>query len=159
MNKLLLRPLTLPDKQAILQWPAYPPEFIELDYALRANGWLDEFMNRPDNWLYAVELNKNLVAFTLLATTGKNEAELRIALHPHYLGKGLGKAATLRTMDAGFSNHGLIRIHLIVRKNNTRAIKLYAGIGFKFTGSCIKQVNKLPVEFHQMEYLKENYRG
>ena len=151
MNAIVLRPVTADDRIAITQWPAYPAEFSELDYALRANGWVDEFQGKPDNWVYAAELDKALVAFTLLATTGKQEAEFRIALHPYYLGQGFGRRITLNTLELGFRDKGLQRIHLIVRKNNPRAIRLYTGIGFSVYGCCIQPVNGKPVEFQRME--------
>ena len=159
MNAIMLRPATAHDKIAIAQWPAYPAEFSELDYALRANGWLDEFQGKADTWIYAAELDKALVAFTLLAITGKQEAEFRIALHPHYLGRGLGRAITLNTLELGFRDKTLKRIHLIVRKDHARAIKLYADIGFCEFECCIQTVNGKSVEFHRMEYFRNSQKG
>ncbi|MBA3015461.1 MAG: hypothetical protein KKD63_05400 [Proteobacteria bacterium] len=45
-----LRSLVIDDMDAIKRWPPYPPEFGDLDYALRANGWLTEYWNKPDTW-------------------------------------------------------------------------------------------------------------
>ena len=155
MNGLLLRPLTLQDKQAIEQWPEYPAEFSALDHALRANGWLDEFHGKPGNWSYAAEFENTPVAFSLLLTTSKQEAEFRIALHPHCLGQGLGKSITLATLAAGFNEIGLQRIHLIVRKNNLRAIRLYEGTGFNHCGECTRTVNGKNVAFYEMECFRK----
>lgn len=156
MNTIVLRPATVHDKIAIAQWPVYPKEFRELDYALRTNGWLDEFEGKLDTWIYVAELDKAVVAFTLLATTDNGEAEFRIALHPHYLGQGLGKPITLNTLELGFHDNALKRIHLIVRKDHPRAIRLYTEIGFSENGCCIQTVNGKPVEFHRMEYFRNS---
>lgn len=151
MKNLLMRRATLQDRQTIVRWPSYPAEFSELDYALRDNGWLDEFLEKA--WVYVTEQDQVVVAFSLLAMEGESEAEFRIALHADYLGKGLGKVVTQRTLEVGFHVHGLKRIHLIVRKNNHRARKLYESIGFQPCGSCMQVVNGCRVEFQQFEYL------
>lgn len=144
---------TLQDKQAIALWPAYPEEFRELDYALRENGWLDEFMGKENAWIYVAERDQVPIALSLLAMGEESEAEFRIALHADYLGKGLGRVIARRTLELGFHVHGLRRIHLIVRKNNHRARKLYESMGFQPSGSCMKVVDGCRVEFQQFEYL------
>ncbi|MEJ2362411.1 MAG: GNAT family N-acetyltransferase [Gammaproteobacteria bacterium] len=154
MNAIVLRPATAHDKIAIAQWPAYPAEFHELDYALRTNGWLDEFQGKPDTWIYVAERDKAAVAFSLLTTTSEREAEFRIALHPHYLGQGLGKPITLNTLELGFRDKELKRIYLIVRKDHHRAIRLYAELGFSYFDCCILTVNGNPVEFRRMEVFR-----
>ena len=41
-----LRPITSDDIAIIREWPPYPPEFRDLDYALREGGWLDEYRRK-----------------------------------------------------------------------------------------------------------------
>ena len=151
MENLAMRMATLQDKQVISRWPSYLAEFSELDYALRNNGWLDEFLERENAWVYVAEQNQVPFAFSLLAMDGKAAAEFRIALHADYLGKGLGKIVTQRTLELGFQIHGLQRIHLIVRRRNHRARWLYEALGFQPCGSCIMMVNGCEVEFLQFE--------
>ncbi len=91
-----------------------------------------------------------LVGFTLLAMTGTREAEFRIALRSDRTGRGLGTDATLLTLRFGFGAHGLLRIHLIVRKNNTRGIRLYRRLGFRDLGECHREANGALVEFWLM---------
>jgi len=38
-----LKKLTEEDVNVIRSWPLYPPQVRALDYALRKDGWLDEF--------------------------------------------------------------------------------------------------------------------
>lgn len=149
--KLRLRPLLPADKLAIESWPPYPDSFADLDYALRAGGWLDEFHDRPQTWLYAAEQAGELAAFSILATTAPGEAEFRIALHPKQSGHRLGGMVAARTLDEAFAHIGLRRIHLIVRQNNPRAIRLYQRLGFAQHGECRQVVNGRPVDFFRMD--------
>lgn len=151
-----LRPLEARDRESIANWPAYPAEFAELDYALRPGGWLTEFGNRPDAWLYAAEQGGELLAFTLLAATTPGEAEFRIALRPDRTGRGLGAAITVATLGQGFDALGLRRIHLLVRSNHHRAKALYQRLGFSRQGQCRKVVNHQPTDFHLMDILGKN---
>lgn len=61
------------------------------------------------------------------------------------------------TMAKGFTEIGLSRIHLIVRKNNPMAIRLYTRLGFAERGECFKNINGKQVHFLTMELLKESY--
>jgi RimJ/RimL family protein N-acetyltransferase len=128
-----------------------------LDYALRKNGWLTEYRSRPDTWCFAVEQAGQLVAFSILSKTGETEAEFRIALRADKTGKGLGGAITTMTLTRGFTDIGLSRIHLIVRKNNSAAIRLYSRLGFSEQGECVKNINGKQTDFLMMELLKKSY--
>jgi RimJ/RimL family protein N-acetyltransferase len=152
-----LRNLVPDDMVAIRGWPPYPPEFEELDYALRNNGWLTEYRNKPDTWCFAVEQAGQLIAFTILSKTGEAEAEFRIALRADRTGQGLGSAITTMTLAKGFTEIGVSRIHLIVRMNNPMAIRLYTRLGFTERGECFKSINGKQVHFLKMELPKESY--
>lgn len=151
------RNLILDDVAIIKNWPHYPPEFEELDYALRSDGWLDESGNKSDTWCFAVEQAGELIAFTILSKTGETEAEFRIALRADRTGQGLGSTITAMTIAKAFTEMRLTRIHLIVRKNNPRAIRLYTRLGFAECGECLKNINGKQVHFLTMELLKESY--
>ncbi len=150
-----LRALVAADTATINNWPAYPPEFADLDYALRTDGWLAEHRNKPNTWVYVAELDGEIVAFTILAGTGGAEAEFRIALRADKVGLGLGRAITAMTLAKGFEELKLVCIHLIVRKNNLRAIRLYQRIGFVEFGECSKNVNGKKVSFLEMKIASE----
>lgn len=152
-----LRELTAHDIKAIGRWPPYPPEFGDLDYALRNGGWLADFGGGPDIRYFAVEQAGCLIAFTLLAKTGEDEAEFRIALRAGRIGQGLGGVVTALTLDEGFGRLCLSRIHLIVRENNHRAARLYARLGFVGRGACRKTVNGKQAHFLLMELPKASY--
>lgn len=150
MHTISMRRLQASDLINIRHWPAYPPEFAELDYALRDNGWLAEFYGKADAWIFVAEQAGEIIAFSLLAYTGMAEAEFRIALRADKLGQGLGRTITSMTLHQGFAVMHLSRIDLIVRKNNSRAIHLYRRTGFKTCSECEKIVNGKQVTFLAM---------
>lgn len=147
---ITLRALATDDVAAIHAWPPYPPEFAELDYALRGNGWLAEHENRPGARVHVAQQAGELVAFSILCQTDETQPEFRIALRADKIGQGLGEAIASMTLARGFSEIQLVRIHLIVRKNNPRAIRLYKRLGFTEHGECLKNVNGKPASFLTM---------
>lgn len=153
---LALRPMAAADVAVIKNWPAYPPEFEELDYALRSHGWMDEYLNNPDAWLYIAEQAGEIIAFTILAKTSAAEVEFRIALRPDKIGEGLGRAVTTLTLEKVLEMQ-LACVHLIVRKSNARAIGLYKSHGFTECGECVLQVNGKLVNFLNMALTMRTY--
>ncbi len=152
-----LRPLVAKDVASIENWPVYPPEFEDLDYALRKNGWLAEFRDRSDTWIYAVEQSDELIAFSILTMTSPSEAEFRIALRSDKIALGLGRIIAVDTLKRGFDEIGLTRIHLIVRKNNQRAFKLYQRMGFSLRGECCKRINNSQADFFSLDIVPHDY--
>ncbi|MDO9053076.1 MAG: GNAT family N-acetyltransferase [Gallionella sp.] len=156
-GKIQLRSFIEKDGITIEQWPAYPLEFEDLDYALRKDGWIAEFRGQPDTCVYAAEQSGELIAFTILSLTERCEAEFRIALRADKAGKGLGRIITAKTLEIGFDETGLKRIHLIVRKNNPRAINLYQQQNFSHCGECQMMVNNSQTDFLMMELLRKDF--
>src|SRR5487761_2747328 len=126
-DKIQLRALTAQDEISIENWPAYPAEFAELDYALRQDGWLAEFRNQPETRISVVEQSGELIAFAILSPTAQGEAEFRIALRADKAGQGLGRIISARTLQIGFDEIGLQRIHLIVRKTTREQLACTTG--------------------------------
>lgn len=156
---IALRPIGIEDIAAIKNWPVYVDGFEQMDYALREHGWLDEFWQLPDTLIYIAELNKQAIGFSLLGTTSEGEAEFRIAIHPLWTGKGLGKKVTLATLKTGFRQLHLNRIHLIVRKNNSRAAKLYESLEFANVGESIHTIQGKRIEFKDMAMTKQKFNN
>jgi diamine N-acetyltransferase len=153
---LTLRTLTESDVQQIRKWPPYPGDMEQMDYALREPGWLNDC--GAGRHQYAVgDAAGELVGFTILQATAESDAEFRIALRADRTGLGLGEAATLQTLQRGFLELGLCRIHLIVRKNNTRGIRLYQRLGFTPSDECRQEVNGSMVDFWQMEIRRDDF--
>lgn len=154
---ITLRPIKQEDIAEIKNWPKYTGEFEQMDYALREKGWLDEFRDGANTRLYAVELSMRLVGFSLINVTAGKEAEFRIAIHPDWTGKGLGREVTLATLQTGFRQLNLAKIHLIVRKNNPRALMLYNNIGLVTTGESVHAIQGNDIEFIDMNMTREQF--
>ncbi len=152
-----LRLIGSEDIAKIKKWPSYSDGFEQMDYALREHGWIDEYWQRPNTWIYIARLIKQIMGFSLLSVTSLREAEFRIAIHPHHTGKGLGKQVTIATLKTGFRALDLAKITLIVRKNNSRASKLYEIIGFTTTGESVHAIQGKDIEFTDMVMTKEKF--
>ncbi len=152
-----LRSISAEDIAEIKKWPPYSSGFEQMDYALRDDGWLDEFRGRSNTWIYAVELNDQIIGFSLLSVTSDEDAEFRIALQPVWTGKGMGREVTLATLKTGFGQLSLAKIHLIVRKNNLPALKLYTSIGFVTTGESVHTIGGKDIEFIDMDMTRERF--
>jgi RimJ/RimL family protein N-acetyltransferase len=156
-RRVRLRRLQIADAATIETWPAYPPEFADLDYALRKTGWISEFSTQPDTWIYVAEQSNELIALTILSSTAHEEAEFRIALRVDKLGHGLGRIITDQTLAMGFDEIGFKRIHLIVRKNNLRASTLYQRLNFSHCGERKILVNGKQTDFLTMELFAQDF--
>ena len=152
-----LRPITKEDVKEIKNWPPYSDEFAQMDYALREHGWLDEFISRPKTFICIAELDKQIVGYSLLSITAEGAAEFRIAIHPFWTGKGVGRKVAFATLKAGFQQFHLDQIYLIVRKNNHRAKKLYENIGFASTGESVHMIQEKYIDFDDMVIIKEKF--
>ncbi|MBF0474913.1 MAG: GNAT family N-acetyltransferase [Deltaproteobacteria bacterium] len=147
------------DIQVITCWPGYRGGYAQMDYALRENGWLEEFSRKPGTWCYLAEANQESIGFSILSTTGHKEAELRIAVHPARIGQGVGKEIMSATMKLGFSQLEFDLVHLIVRKNNFPAIGLYKKLGFNTLGECTQIVQGRLIEFFEMNIRKREFQN
>lgn len=156
---MIIREMDEQDIAVIEKWPAYPEEFKELDYALRDDGWLNEFFGKEGIKVYAAEDNGVIIGFTMLMLSKdsctSSQAEFRIALNPDMLGQGIGRRLARLTLEKGFQELRLHKIYLIVRKSNHRAIWLYKHLGFHDSGECEKEIQGVMVDLFEMALEKE----
>lgn len=148
---LTLRPITHADMEAIKAWPPYPASLADLNYAFLEDGWLAEYGGKPQTRCEAVLDGEEVIGFTIVAKTGTDDAEYRIALRADRLGQGLGTIITRMTLERAFPQMGLARIHLIVRKNNPGARRLYEKIGFAEKGERVLEIRGNSVPFIEMD--------
>ncbi len=67
--------------------------------------------------------------------------ELTIAVDPVYQGKGIGRILFEKLLDTVINERPeILRIELIARESNTRAISFYESLGFKIEGRFEKRI-------------------
>ena len=151
---LLLKSISREDIASIRSWPPYVGQLADLDYALRRDGWLDQFLDSPTTRRFAAWDGLELVGFSILTQIADGAAEFYIALHPERIGRGMGREVTKKTLCFGFQQLDLSRIYLKVREWHQRAISLYESVGFQKSGTCIDEVQSRAVRFVTMEIHK-----
>lgn len=154
---ITLEPLTDADVDAINKWPPYQKPIDVLDYALRRGGWLDQYPESPTNVRYGIWQNGKLIGFSLLVDIKDGEAEFYIALHASKTHKGIGREATMQTIERGFRDLGLKNIHLKVRDWYKGARKMYADVGFEECERFEETVKDMPVKFVRMEFRRPQF--
>ncbi|VVB70921.1 Mycothiol acetyltransferase [uncultured archaeon] len=159
MDSIKLRDMAAPDIPIIENWPAYPEEFKDLDYALREGGWISQYSCKVGTETYTAEENGVIIGFTILSRDDPDcrRAEFRIALSPSALGQGLGKKLVGMTLEKGFMKIDLEEIYLIVRRKNHRAISLYEKSGFRCLGEMRKEINGAMVDLYEMAIEKRHF--
>lgn len=154
---ITLSPITTDDITEIKTWPPYKNGFAQMDYAVRDDGWLDEFTNRPNTWIYAALFENRTAGFSLLSCPVGGIAEFRIAVHPRLTGRGIGRKIAQATLETGFGKLHRVRIYLIVRKNNHPAMNLYESLGFKKIRESIHTIQGQPIDFFDMDITREDF--
>lgn len=130
-NVVTLKPLTDEDVRVIRTWPPYTKRLDVLDYALRKDGWLDQYPRSPTNERYGIWQKGELVGFSLLTDIEDGDAEFYIALRADKTRGGIGHDGTANTVRRGFQELGLKRIRLRVRDWHDGARRLYERVGFR----------------------------
>ena len=89
--------------------------------------------------------------------------ELTIAVHPDFQGFGVGKAIFLELMRQIIENRpDILRVELIARESNQKAIKFYEKIGFEIEGRMTNRIKSvgggfesdIPMAWHRAESKK-----
>lgn len=143
--------LTAADEAAIRDWPLYPGKLAVFNYALGKCGWLADFPERIGNRRFAAWHEQQLVGFAILTATGQADAEFYIAIRSDLMKHGYGRILTTWVLRTGFTELGLKRIHLKVRKWHTQAIELYSSLGFSAIGEKDIEIDGRVDRFVEME--------
>ena len=69
----------------------------------------------------------------------------------------MGKWSWWPILEKGFSDPGLNRIDLIVRKNNLPAMKLYRKLGFVARGESRHVIQGRSIDFFDMDISREDF--
>jgi ribosomal protein S18 acetylase RimI-like enzyme len=70
--------------------------------------------------------------------------ELTIAVHPAHQGKGIGKALFTELLtEISVNRPDILRVELIARESNQRAIELYQKLGFRIEGRLVGRIRSV----------------
>jgi ribosomal protein S18 acetylase RimI-like enzyme len=90
-------------------------------------------------------------------------SELTIIIHPDYQGKGLGKQLFVHLLNnVERFRQDILRIELIARESNVKAIALYESLGFEKEGEFKKRIRVSDDIFESdipMAWLNKNYKN
>jgi putative acetyltransferase len=88
--------------------------------------------------------------------------ELTIAVHPDHQGKGIGRAIFSEFMDhVKASRSEILRVELIARESNTKAIEFYEKLGFVVEGRLVRRIASLGGGFEDdipMAWIRDQLR-
>lgn len=88
-------------------------------------------------------------------------SELTIAVHPDFQGKGVGKALFSAFLEeVTNSRPDILRVELISRESNVKAIRFYESLGFKQEGRFEQRINRGDGTFEAdipMAWINPNY--
>lgn len=93
----------------------------------------DKHIHDQSERRFIIAFEKNRVGLVELVEINHihRRAEFQIIIDPAYQGRGYASAAAKLAMDYGFSVLNLYKLYLIVDKENTKAIHIYAKLGFE----------------------------
>lgn len=90
--------------------------------------------------------------------------ELTIAVHPDFQGFGVGKALFTEFMRQVKENRpDILRVELIARESNGKAIKFYEKLGFEIEGRMVNRIKSvgggfesdIPMAWHRQKSIKQ----
>lgn len=85
--------------------------------------------------------------------------ELTIAVHPDWQGRGVGKALFVEFMRQVKENRpDILRVELIARESNQKALEFYEKLGFQIEGRMVKRIRSIDGGFEAdipMAWLRE----
>lgn len=88
--------------------------------------------------------------------------ELTIAVHPDFQGKGFGRILFNALLEkVKEERKDVLRVELIARESNKKAIQFYQSLGFKTEGRLLNRIKSGTNEFEAdipMAWMNDNYR-
>ncbi|MCU0438864.1 MAG: GNAT family N-acetyltransferase [Raineya sp.] len=89
-------------------------------------------------------------------------SDLTIAVHPDFQGKGVGKAIFMYLLNyIENTRHDILRVELIARESNQKAIEFYQKIGFKIEGRFENRISNPDGTFEAdipMAWMNQNFK-
>ncbi len=106
-------------------------------------GWVIEYPNNPTQLIASVH------CYQLVPMVFRHIlSELTIVVHPHYQAMGVGRLVFSTLLNDVAENHkDILRIELITRESNEKAIRLYEKLGFRQEGRFEQRIWNTTGEF------------
>lgn len=86
---------------------------------------------------------------------------LTIVVHPNFQSQGLGRIIFSHLLKEIEANHpDIVRVELMVRQSNKKAVKLYQNLGFEIEGICKNRISNFKGELENdmmMAWLNSNF--
>jgi diamine N-acetyltransferase len=144
VERVQIGPITVQDSEPLFRW-FNDPQAARLDYAWRPvdgmshQKWISTVGTDPNQIWFAIRRHGHpaLIGFAILrnisAVHRSAEFGLRIGEEGDR-GRGLGKQAASQVLQFAWTALNLNRIQVSVFAGNERALRLYAGLGFRREG-------------------------
>jgi [ribosomal protein S5]-alanine N-acetyltransferase len=144
VERIQIGPITVQDSEPLFRW-FNDPLAARLDYAWRPvdglshQKWITSVGTDPSQVWFAIRRHGNpaIIGYAILrnisAVHRSAEFGLRIG-EDGDRGRGLGKQAASQVLQFGWRALNLNRIQVSVFAGNERALRLYAGLGFRREG-------------------------
>ena len=68
-------------------------------------------------------------------------SDLTVVVHPDFQGKGVGRIIFQHLLELSKNKPQVLRVELIARESNQRAIEFYKTLGFKIEGRMEKRIH------------------
>lgn len=95
-------------------------------------AWFDAYLQRADDYVFVLEIDGTRVAQASLYDVDATSAEFgRLLVDPTRRGAGVSHRAIALCLRVADDSLRLKRVHLEVKRANTRAIRAYANAGFR----------------------------
>lgn len=89
-------------------------------------------------------------------------SELTIVIHPDFQNRGVGRQLFSKLLNIVETSRGdILRVELIARESNLRAIAMYASLGFEVEGKLQNRIKSTTHTFEadvMMAWVNKNYR-
>ena len=119
-------------------------------------SWIKRVIKKKDDYRCAIIADGEYVGNIYLTDISNRGAFYHVFIgNKEYWGKGIAKKASLLLLDYGFKELGLNIVSLHVREDNTPALRLYYGIGFRqiYSEGNWKTMAITPDDFYQQNSL------
>lgn len=110
-------------------------------------AWFDAYLQRPDDYVFMLEVDGTRVAQASLYDVDATSAEFgRLLVDPARRGEGVSHRAIALCLRIADHSLRLERVHLEVKRSNARAIRAYERAGFQDVPRAARAADSIVME-------------